>query len=468
MNKVFNDKRLKYGTYSIVVTLIFIAILVVINLIIGQFNKSFDFTKDDIFSLSDETKSVLDNVDTGINIYTLFSTNSSDAIIGRVNQVIDQYSQYSSHINVENRDLYLHPDFAKKYASEDTSVSVNSIIVECGNKFKVIGYSDYYSDNGTLNLESALTSALQYVNMEATPAVYFVTGHGEPDNSNFTSLNEQLKLANYTSATVNLISDEIPQDCKVLVLTPVDRDYSQAETEKVLNYLNNDGSAFMLLGGIDTAKCPNLMSIASTYGLTLDEGYVYEGQESSYMVYPYAVLPELKEHDLHKTLISKNYHTIAVACQSVVNTKLQKQGLNFEPILSTSDKAYIKTENNTSANKEKGDKEGPFNIAVAVTDSTYTDKEHTTKLVVSGCSYYFIDPSTDSMVNNGNSTFMVNAINWLNNNSDSIYIAPKSLESSSIVVDAGSASTIKLVCWVVMPAILFVAGFVVWITRRNR
>lgn len=186
------------------------------------------------------------------------------------------------------------------------------------------------------------------------------------------------------------------------------------------------------------------------------------------MVYPYAVLPELEEHDINKTLISKNYHTIAVACQSVVNTKLQKQGLNFEPILSTSDKAYIKTENNTSANKEKGDKEGPFNIAVAVTDSTYTDKEHTTKLVVSGCSYYFIDPSTDSMVNNGNSTFMVNAINWLNNNSDSIYIAPKSLESSSIVVDAGSASTIKLVCWVVMPAILFVAGFVVWITRRNR
>lgn len=468
MNKVFNDKRLKYGTYSIVVTLIFIAILVVINLIIGQFNKSFDFTKDDIFSLSDETKSVLDNVDTGINIYTLFSTNSSDAIIGRVNQVIGQYSQYSSHIKVENRDLYLHPDFAKKYASEDTSVSVNSIIVECGNKFKVIGYSDYYSDNSTLNLESALTSALQYVNMEAAPAVYFVTGHGEPDNSNFTSLNEQLKLANYTSATVNLISDEIPQDCKVLVLTPVDRDYSQVETEKVLNYLNNDGSAFMLLGGIDTAKCPNLMSIASTYGLTLDEGYVYEGQESSYMVYPYAVLPELEEHDINKTLISKNYHTIAVACQSVVNTKLQKQGLNFEPILSTSDKAYIKTENNTSANKEKGDKEGPFNIAVAVTDSTYTDKEHTTKLVVSGCSYYFIDPSTDSMVNNGNSTFMVNAINWLNNNSDSIYIAPKSLESSSIVVDAGSASTIKLVCWIVMPAILFIAGFVVWITRRNR
>ena len=74
MNKVFNDKRLKYGTYSVVVSLVFIAILVVINLIIGQFNKSFDFTKDDMFSLSDETKSVIDNIDTDINVYTLFAT----------------------------------------------------------------------------------------------------------------------------------------------------------------------------------------------------------------------------------------------------------------------------------------------------------------------------------------------------------------------------------------------------------
>ena len=72
MNKLFNDKRLKYGAYSVVVTIIFIAILIVVNLIIGQFNRTFDFTEEEIFSLSDETKSVLDNINTDINIYTLF------------------------------------------------------------------------------------------------------------------------------------------------------------------------------------------------------------------------------------------------------------------------------------------------------------------------------------------------------------------------------------------------------------
>ncbi len=468
MNKLFNDKRFKYGTYSVVVSLIFIAILIVINLIIGQFNKSFDFTEKEIFSLSDETNTVLDNINSDINVYTLFKTGSSDAIIGRINQVIDKYTQTNSHIKVENRDLYLHPDFAKKYVSENVSVDVNSIIVESGNKFKVVNYSDYYNDNGVLNLESALTSALQYVNMEVSPTVYFITGHGEPDSQNFTSLNDQLKLANYATATINLISEDIPADCSVLMITPVDRDYSKEESEKVLNYLNNDGRAFMLLGGIDITKCPNLMSIAGTYGLTLDEGYVYEGDESSYMIYPYAVLPELKEHDINSTLIAKDYHTLAVACQNVKNTDVQKQGLVTEPLLTASNKAYIKAENNQSANKEKGDKEGPFNIAVAVTDSTYTDKSHTTKLIVSGCSYYLIDPNTDSMVNNANSTFVVNALNWLNDNKDSIYIAPKNLETSAIVIDAGSASKIKIMSWFVIPGILFAAAFIVWITRRNK
>ncbi len=304
--------------------------------------------------------------------------------------------------------------------------------------------------------------------MEVTPTIYFVTGHGEPDIANFTSLNDQLTLANYTSKTVNLLEEEIPSDCTVLVITPVDRDYSQAETNKVLNYLNNDGRAFMLLGGVDASKCVNLMSIAETYGVTLEHGYVYEGNSSSYMLYPYAVLPSLEEHDINTTLISKDYHTLAVACQSITNTEYQKQGLVIEPLLTTSNDAYIKAEGNESPNKEEGDVEGPFNITVAVTDSTYTDTSHTTKLVVSGCSYYLIDPNTDAMVNDANSTFVVNVMNWLNDSSDNISISAKSLQNPSIVVPAGTAAQIKLVSWLILPGILFIAGFIVWITRRNK
>ena len=78
MKKIFNDKRFKYGTYSTVITLVILAILVAVNLVAGEFDYKIDLSEDSVFSLSDETKQLLDETDEEINIYTLFSTRDSD------------------------------------------------------------------------------------------------------------------------------------------------------------------------------------------------------------------------------------------------------------------------------------------------------------------------------------------------------------------------------------------------------
>ncbi len=465
---IFNDKRLKYGTYSTVITIVLIAILVVFNLIIGKFNRSFDFTDEDIFSLSEESIQVLDTVKEDINVYTLFSSAGDDAITGRVDQVLDQYMQHNSHIKTENRDLYLHPDFAEQYSSEGNTVDVNSIIVEANDRFRIIKYEDYFNSEGRFSLESCLTSAIQYVNMSTQPTIYYITGHGEAAYESYTTLDSQLRLANYDVKTVNLLESDIPDDCRMLLITPTARDYSEAEAKKVLSYLADDGRAYMILGGTDTADFKNLAGIASAYGIRLEPGYIYEGDDSRYMMYPYAVLPELKDHDINASLISNGYTVATVACQALGRTEITKQGLETIPLLTASDKAYIKTEGNTSANKEAGDKEGPFDIAVAVTDSTYTDKAHSTKLIITGASFYLAEPNTDAMVNNANSTFIVNGVNWLNDSEENIFIPAKSLQNGSIVIDAGTAGKIKLISWGIIPGILFAAGFIVWLIRRNK
>ena len=140
MKNLFKDKRIKYGTYSTVVAMIFLAILVMINLVVGQFNRSFDTTKDKLFGLSSETQQVLDNMTSKVTIYTTSKTGSSDSIGDRVEQVLTQYKQKSKvgSLNVENIDLYLHPDFAKNYNSEDKPVSTGSIIVVSNDKYRVI------------------------------------------------------------------------------------------------------------------------------------------------------------------------------------------------------------------------------------------------------------------------------------------------------------------------------------------
>ena len=464
MKNLFKDKRIKYGTYSTVVAMIFLAILVMINLVVGQFNRSFDTTKDKLFGLSSETQQVLDNMTSKVTIYTTSKTGSSDSIGDRVEQVLTQYKQKSKvgSLNVENIDLYLHPDFAKNYNSEDKPVSTGSVV--SNDKYRVISESDYYdSENGQFSIESAITSAIQFVDAEELPAVYFVTGHGEAEPENFSSLSKQMSLANYSVKTINLLEDNIPTDCAVLMITPCSRDYSDVEAQKVKDYLTSAGRVYCIIGGIDTANCKNLMGIINSYGLTVNSGYIYEGDENSYMMYPYAVLPTVTENDITSQITEKGYKVLTVASQALENTEIKKKDVEINPLLTTSKKSYIKEGENTAVSKENGDKSGPFNVAVSV-----NDKSNNSKLIVTGCSYYLVEPNTDSMVNGANSTFVISGLNWLNDQSDNIYISPKDIMTETIVVDEASAGKLKILAWAVIPAIIFVIGFAVWAVRRNK
>lgn len=74
----------------------------------------------------------------------------------------------------------------------------------------------------------------------------------------------------------------------------------------------------------------------------------------------------------------------------------------------------------------------------------------------------------DSMVNGANATFVISGLNWLNDQSDNIYISPKDIMTETVVVDEASASKLKILAWAVIPAIIFVIGFAVWAVRRNK
>ena len=466
MKNLFKDKRIKYGTYSTVIAMIFLVILVMINLVVGQFNKSFDTTKDKLFGLSPETQQVLNNMTSKVTVYTTLKTGNSDSVTDRVEQVLTQYKQKSKagNLNIENIDLYLHPDFAKNYTSEDKPVSTGSIIVVGNDKYKVISKSDYYnSEDGQFSIESAITSAIQFVDAEVSPTVYFVTGHGEAEPENFSSLSKQMSLANYNIKTINLLENNIPDGCAVMMITPCSRDYSDIETQKIKDYLTSGGRVYCIIGGIDVNNCKNLVSIINSYSLNIESGYIYEGDENNYMMYPYAVLPNINENDITSQITKKGYKVLAVASQALESSEIKKKDVEIEPLLTSSKKSYVKEGNNTAVSKEKGDKSGPFNIAVSV-----TDKSNGSKLIVTSCSYYLVEPNTDSMVNGANSTFVISGLNWLNDQNESIYISPKDIMTETVVVDEASANKIKILAWAIIPAVIFIAGFIVWAVRRNK
>ena len=71
-----NKKSLKNGSYSMAVTAIVIAVLVVVNLIVGQIPEKYtqvDVSTQKLYTISDETVSYLKNLDTDITIYISYS-----------------------------------------------------------------------------------------------------------------------------------------------------------------------------------------------------------------------------------------------------------------------------------------------------------------------------------------------------------------------------------------------------------
>lgn len=482
MKKKFDYRRLKYGTYSTAIIVVLLILLVVINLVVGEFDYKFDMTSENVFSLSDQTKQVLADTDKDINIYTLFSSdqNSNNDIL-KVEQVLEQYKQHDRNIHIENKDFYKLPDFVSKYTSDsDDNLDELSIIVECGEKYRVISSSDYieasasyysYDDTSySLNIEEEVTSAIQYVTSEVSSKVYFVTGHGEIPSENFTTLTKNLRLNNYVTDELDLSQNDIPEDCTILFVMPGTMgDYSADEAQKVKDYLAGGGRVIFLTQtvvssypmGITEQYYPNLYSVLTSYGVKSAGEYVFEGDDSRYTGTPTNIMPELQSHSITQKLTENKVSVSASLAQPLqeVDANDMKRGLEMSPLLSTSNKSYIKGENATSINKEDGDTEGSFALAYAVED-TY---DSNARLVVLGSIYFMLDE-------NAGNTLVMESLKWLDDSNDSIStvsIASKSLDEKTISVTAAQQTQIQILSWCIIPGILFLAGFIVWIIRRN-
>ncbi|MCC8013830.1 MAG: GldG family protein [Eubacterium sp.] len=472
--KIFSDKRFRYGTYSTLSALVVIAIAVVVNLIAGKINYKKDLTPNAVFAITDETKSVLDGLEDDVTIYALYQTGQEDSVI---TQILDQYDNASGKIKTETKDPVLYPQFVEKY-TDGGSISTGSLIVESGDRYKVVPVSDLYNtgtdyltgeSKNEVTAEAKITGAIQYVTADSLPVIYAVTGHNEMTLSDLGSdLADKLETANIEVRDLNLFDEDIPEDCAILMLTTPQTDYTADEAEKVKKYLAADGRAlFMVDYQYNTFE--NLDSILADYGLSLNNPIIFEADANyQYQNYPTAILPDIAIHDATEGL--SQIRVLLTTAYGITQTADKRVATTVEPLLSTSASAFGKNTEDETITMQEGDTAGPFDVAVAVTDSTYTDTQHITKLVVCSGYYYLLFAQADALVSGGNSDFIEGCIKWLNDKTDyeSVSIRSKSLENDTFYTDYAQYERVKYICVIILPLFIIGYGFVIWLSRRNK
>lgn len=469
-----SKKHIKNGSYSMAMAAIFIVIVVVINMIVGAIPSKYsqlDVSSSKLYTIGDETKKVLKALDKDVTIYQIAQSGSEDDTISNL---LKRYKDESKHIKVEVKDPVVNPKFASEYTTDD--LAANSLIVVCGDRNKVISYNDMYSTSVDYNTwqqtttgfdgEGQITSAIGYVTSEDLPIMYTLSGHGEKDLDS--SFKEDIQKANIDIKELNLLTEgKVPDDADCLMIVSPTSDISEEEKTEILDYLEAGGKA-MIFSDYTQDDLPNFDAVLASYGVKRAEGIVFEGDSQHYgMQMPYYLVPTVNSTDASSETASAGSYVLAPYAQGIQKTDDVRDTVTIDSILTTSDQAYSKTNmQNSQIEKEDDDVNGPFDLGVAITEKLDDDKE--TQIV-----YYstanLMESQVNQMVSGGNEKLLLESLSWMTSTdeSSSVSISSKSLQSTSLTVTDYDAAFWKICTIGLIPGVFLVAGFLIWLRRRK-
>ena len=462
------------GVWSAAIAAAVIVLAVLVNLIVRAIPSrytEFDLSEAGLYTLSESSRQVADDLTRDVTIYYLAQTGNEDQIISKL---LDKYAAQSSHITWELKDPAVYPTFAAQYGAQD--LTSGGLILVCGEQSKVLDaaelydydYSDYAATgaaNVTFDGESRITSAIYQLTSGESRHVYYTTNHGEQALTS--TLTDALESQNLTVSALDLLSQTIPEDCDLLVINDPAQDFSGAgslvdELGQLRSYLSNGGRVLLLTDSYYST--PNLDAVMAEFGLSRTPGLVVEGDSGhSLSGYPYYLLPDYAEDTGSDTLdgIDTSRRVLLQMAQGITLT--ETEGVTSEPLLVSSESSYSKTAGYemTTAGQEEGDPDGPFTLA-AYASNNATGAE----VIWVNCGN--MDNEGIYQVIPGNVTFLQGCAASLAGQENAVLIDSKVLEAAPLEVPGIAASTLGLLFVIVLPAALLAVGAVVVVLRRRK
>lgn len=490
--KKMNKTALKYGSISIGITAVVIALVIVFNLVIAELPAKWvkiDTSTNGLVSFTEETKQYLGGVNDKVEIFLIAQTGYEDQMIC---QLLDYYKSENSNISVKYIDPVKNPSFVSEYTEDE--IADNSIIVKSDKRSKVVDGSMFYiyetydliygsgsmiqltkaewetyyeandipelyyqqygmplTVNEYFNGESLITTAIDYVITETLPVLYSVTGHGETAIGSYYSM--ILGDLNVTVKEVNLIAGDdvkIPEDAKVLYVNNPTKDIFEKELDALKSYVDGGGVVILTTdyNSYTEEKMPNLAKLASHMGMKGVTQLVSENDTSHYMGDTYTILPNIgtsgfmaKFNGTGLTILTLNSHGIE-AVEGTSNT--------VAPVLTTTENAQY----------DKAEAKGAINLAMQSVNAN------------GGAMYWFASPYMfeDGLLNYSYNYYAFAELVSANCSIKApIEVALKSINTgTTLTVTEADEVLWSAVFLVIIPVGVLIAGFAVWFKRRRR
>ncbi len=471
---------------SVILVLVMLAVSLGMSLIPSRYIE-LDMTSSRRYTVSAETHKFLSGLDEKVTLYILDSDGSNP----QFETFVERYAEVCDNVETEYINTETEPNFfTERGYSADETFSPYSLMVCSEKRSQLVefysmyyyvneklgitdmSYSDYnyyyalfsssesyaqyldaliYSSELYFRGDAVISGVIEYVTLDVVPHTYMITGHGENSVSdgNFATLLEGIGHHFETHDITS--SGGIPEDAGCIVINEPASDYTDQETEMILNYLKS-GGRLLLVTGEDNVLMKNLMSIAEYYGASTAEGLISELDEAE-------ADGETDEHfittvinDGHDMLASFSYAVdFRNATAIKVSEELRKSQL-ATPILTTSENAYIGDENAKAV----------YNLGVAVEEET---EQGTTKLVW----YTGADSFNGEETTQNNLALLVYSLAWMSETYTSSIgdISAARYSDAMLNLSSGVAKGLGVVLVLIVPAAILAGGLIVNSKRRR-
>lgn len=483
--ETIKKKWLINGTKTILLVAIILAFFIGVTVLMQKLDLTpIDLTEDKLFTLTDESKEQVKNIDKDINIYFVgYSEDDSTLDLAK------QYTKVNEKIKIEAVTATDRPDLAEKYGIETDS---EGIIVESGEQYKVLASSDLYTYDHTtyesINVaEEKLTAAIKSVSVEEKPKVYFLSGYSSFSlTSGMQYLNMYLQNEVNEVSTLDILSEgKVPDDCNTLVIASPEKDFDDIATNAITDYINKGGNVLWLNAAIAQSKddFANVNKILAMYGVNPFEVGIIRETDSSKMVSnsPDLIMPEIQHADVTNKLYDSEgvIFINATKINTVDDETLDALNVTKTELIKTSENAYFRTNFKNSSNAaQEGEEQASFLVGaqfdkiISEENEETGEKEVKSKLIIYGENYFASDYQltqstyTPMVVYRQNKDLVLNSIAYLSEREEDITVRKST--GSVTYTATEQENRIILAIITIVPLLIIVAGIVVWTKRRRK
>jgi ABC-type uncharacterized transport system involved in gliding motility auxiliary subunit len=457
----------RFGINSAVSVLFLLGILVFVNYLGAQHVKRVDTTSEKIYSLSDQSASVAQQVKQDLKIKAFYPGGD----YAPAKDLFELYKAKNNKISFEFIDPDRQPQVAQQYNVTQYGESQNPMSGESLRYGTTIldmaGKTERIEKQSEALREEDVTNALMKIVKGEKKTVYFVQGHGEKsiddtEKNGYSTAKAGLEKDNYTIKTLNLVQEnKVPDDASVLVMDGPTSEPFPNELELIDGFLNKGGSVAIFL---DPPPAASLSDFMKKWSIDVGNNIVVDASGVGRLFGAGPSIPLVTKYSRHKITERFNVMTFFPLVRSITAAKEPASGVTVSSLFESNERSWGETDtkSNEVSFDEKKDLKGPVSLAVVATKDLPENKKG--RLVVFGDSDF---ASNSAFGLQGNGNLFLNTVSWLAQDESFISIRTKNPEDRRLTLTEAQGRLVSYVTLLFLPVGVLAAGISVWMKRRK-